>query len=96
MKALKSSSFDLTIVIVGVAAVLGISGGSPHDRVRPPEERDSAWHPHCVMRHPGGEDSSRRRLRPEPPSANTQLPFAIDDQIDPTLLTAHGGGAVGD
>jgi len=28
---------------------------------------------------------------PEPPSANTQLPFDIDDQIDPTLITAHAG-----
>lgn len=25
----------------------------------------------------------------EPPSANTQLPFDLDGQIDPTLLTAH-------
>lgn len=26
---------------------------------------------------------------PEPPFANTQLPFDLDAQIDPTLLTAH-------
>lgn len=28
---------------------------------------------------------------PETPSANVRLPFDIDDQIDPTLLTAHAG-----
>jgi hypothetical protein len=28
---------------------------------------------------------------PETPSANTRLPFQIDDQIDPTLITAHAG-----
>lgn len=28
---------------------------------------------------------------PETPSANARLPFDIDDQIDPTLLTAHAG-----
>jgi hypothetical protein len=28
---------------------------------------------------------------PEAPSANTRLPFQIDDQIDPTLITAHAG-----
>jgi hypothetical protein len=30
-------------------------------------------------------------LMPETPSANTRLPFQIDDQIDPTLITAHAG-----
>ncbi len=28
---------------------------------------------------------------PEMPSANVRLPFDIDDQIDPTLITAHAG-----
>lgn len=28
---------------------------------------------------------------PEPPATNVRLPFDIDDQIDPTLLTAHAG-----
>jgi hypothetical protein len=28
---------------------------------------------------------------PETPAANVRLPFDIDDQIDPTLLTAHAG-----
>jgi len=28
---------------------------------------------------------------PETPSANTRLPFDIDDRIDPTLITAHAG-----
>ena len=28
---------------------------------------------------------------PETPSANARLPFDIDEQIDPTLITAHAG-----
>lgn len=28
---------------------------------------------------------------PGPPAANVRLPFDIDDQIDPTLVTAHAG-----
>jgi hypothetical protein len=33
----------------------------------------------------------RRRPMPETPSANARLPFDIDEQIDPTLITAHAG-----
>lgn len=33
---------------------------------------------------------------PELPSERPQLPFKIADWIDPTLVTAHAGGAAGD
>ncbi len=33
----------------------------------------------------------RRKLLPETPSTNARLPYDIDDQIDPTLITAPAG-----
>ena len=36
--------------------------GRVHDRVGPPEERNSVWHQHCLSNHPVGERNTKEKV----------------------------------